>query len=687
METRQISSLSSKRGTVLVTTLIISTSLAVIVGGVISHSLTERRLNIRHELRLEAKNAAEALAEHGFAQLRHKFENRTNLNIDTLKPGTADALTMPASSLLGAQIDLANSELIGGTIPPFPDEHVLIDPDDPNNEFDPLRGKKVKAREIAIFAKATVNDRFGGPAITTFVSQRLQVRDAPLFAHAIFYNLDLEFHPGPGMDIYGPVHTNGNLYVQALDANHGLRFHDQVTTTGHMFKGLAYFGAEVQNQHVYWKNRDGEFKSFKHANEGGSVMFHDSKMGTGDISADFRSYASNRWNGSLETGAHGVEEYLPVAFDGYEPDDPNTIGVYDPVNSGRAIIEPGLPFGHAEYNGEIESQKIANKAGLRFVWDTTTSTVKAYNAAGTELDISKLENKLWTYKQDAMHDRRREPNNKNAHVTLVDVDVGKLKQLIESPDTNVSHKHIPNFNPNTDWNGIVYFECRSGTGDPKLNRSGIRLLNGETGPNPNQGIPSLGSDPGMTFATNNVLYVKGNYNADGALHQQNSSKHSALVPEAGEVPAALMADTVTFLSHNWNDAVSVAPGSVNNVQKAHSQGMEVAAAIVSGLVPSDAAGNGTSSGGAHNFPRFLENWGGKDFFIRGSMVCLYEAEVDRSLYSTKYYSAPNRKWGFSNLFKGGIYPPGTPLLRTYRRVDYREMNRAEYEAAVAALPW
>lgn len=660
------------------TTLVIVASLSLVVGSLLAWSLTERRINTRHLGRLEAKNAAEALAEYGFAQLRHKFETRTSLAGDALDPDGADALVAPPNGLWGDRVDYANLELVGGTIPPFPTSLHFIDPQDPDHEFDPLKGKMVRAREIALFAKAGVTPPNGGEPIFARVTQRLQVRDAPLFAHAIFYNLDLEIFPGPKMDIYGPVHTNGNLYVQGIS---GLDFHAQVTTAKNIFYGWATdvgsaqgTGNEsLQTGQIKFPDRDGNLVNMKISGD-----YMDSTMATGALSDEFRSFASNRWHGNLQTMAHGIEDYKPVAFEEYEPDDPDTMA-YDPVNSGRSIIEPAVDYWVPGVDEEVEKQKLANKAGLLFEWDTTSSTVRAYNAEGDELDISHLENSLWTVKPGVMRDRRR-----NKDLTLVDMDMGKLKQLIENPDTNDVTAHIGDYDPATDWNGVVYFESYSTDGDSaaaaRLNDTGIRLYNGDTDET-GQGIPSRGSDPGMTFATNNALYLRGHFNADGSLHQQGNASHSAVVPEDDEVPVAVFADSVTILSAAWDDATS------HTTNKPQAADTEVAAAIVSGLIPTDAGGNGASSGGVHNFPRFLEKWSNKDMFIRGSMVALYESEVDTSTWSIAYYSPPRRKWGFNNLFKEGYYPPGTPLLRTYRRVDYKELSEEEYQAALAELPW
>ncbi len=656
------SRLTDRKGSALLTTMIIGLSLVLLIAGLLSWSLTERNMNLRHALRLEAKNAAEAVVEFGFAQLRHKFENRTTIGVNALEPGTTDALDLPPASWFSSRVEAASLELIGGTIPPFATAN-FIDPNDPSNEFDPLKGKVVLTREISVFGRARVTSPTGGPPIDSYVTQRLSVRDAPLFAHAIFYNLDLEIFPGPTMNILGPVHTNGSLYVSSQGGN-SLNFQGGVTVTGHVYRDWKN-GIRGNNNSetlgespVTFRNRLGNQVNMK-----ADGIWNDSKMGTGALSTLFRSHASNTWHGNLQTASHGIQNYQPVAFDEYTPDDPGT-AAYDPNNSGRAIIERPLPNTDPDYSAETEAQKMSTKASLYFSMNSAgVVTAKKRNG-----DPVTLPPDLVTYTANQMMDRRRGFN-----IGVADFDVGKLKQLIESPDTASASTHIGNFDPATEWNGVVYFDFTST--DAELNRTGVRLYNGRVGAT-GQGIPSRGADPGFTFATNNNLYVRGDFNADGTM-----SAASSHTPETGEVPVALFGDTVSILSNSWDDAVSK---TTNKPVASHT---EVSAAIVTGLLPTDAAGNSRSSGGAHNLPRFLENWGSKNLYIRGALVCLYECEVDLSTWSTAYYNPPNRNWGFNQLFASGVYPPGTPLIRTYRRVDFRDLTAAQYTAARATLPW
>ena len=668
------SPLDNKRGGALLAVFVIATSMGIILSGILRHSLTERRINERHELRLEAKNASEAIVEFGFAQLKHKFLKQTNFTENALSPGSADELKMPSTALFGAHVDYDASEIYGGSIPSRSQELTFIDPADPANEFDPLKGQKVYTREVALYAKSTVVDYSGEFPIESYVTQRLQVRDSPLFAYAIFYNMDLEVSPGPKMEIHGPVHTNGNLWAQGIS---GVDFHYPVSSAKDLYYGWATevgsaqgSGHEsLQTGHVRFVNRDKNLVSFKI-----DSSYRDSNY------SNWRSWAANTWHGNLQTQEHGIEIYKPVAFSDYQPDNPSTAS-YDPVNSGHQLIEPAIPISSGDYVAEVEKQKLSVKAGLRFKWNSETSTVHAYTKGGTELDISNLEGPgsdfLWEVKPSAMYDHRR-----YQWIDMVEFNMGKLKSLIENPDTTDPAKHIGGYDPFNNWNGIVYFHVTNSSSDSetkaRLGYSGIRLWGGDTDA-AGQGIPSLGSDPGLTFATNNALYVKGHFNADGVLHDTWTSQNSAIVPEDFEVPVALFGDSVTILSGAWNDAVTS--------KKPTASSTEVAAAIVSGLIPTNANKNGKSSGGVHNFPRFLEKWSGRSLFIRGSLVALYESENDNSAWRIDYYAPPARNWGFSKLFKDGVYPPGTPLLRTYRRIEYTNLTKAQFEARVSDLPW
>jgi hypothetical protein len=105
---------------------------------------------------------------------------------------------------------------------------------------------------------------------------------------------------------------------------------------------------------------------------------------------------------------------------------------------------------------------------------------------------------------------------------------------------------------------------------------------------------------------------------------------------------------------------------------------EVVAAFLTGNVATNSSGT-SYSGGVENFPRFLEDWsGGKRFRYRGSMVALFNSTVATGAWSSARYNPPTREWGFSQMFQQGRQPPGTPMLRTFRRLGYADLTPAQF---------
>ncbi len=814
----QLSSLASRhRGSALLSVILFTTVALVLVVSLLSLSLTERRLNNRMALLIESQNAAEALAEYGFSQLRQKFETRSTFDLD---PSGSDALALPPASFWAnsnVKTGSGDLELLGGTIQDRGtgnSSYYYVDPANPNNENDPLRGKYVWRRDVSVIAKATVRPPFGSP-ITSYASQSISVRGAPLFAHAIFYNMDLEIAPGPEMHIYGPVHANGNIYLSSQGGN-SLNFHNQVTAAGHLYRawkhgvGGSHGSESLGNGEVRFANRDGTLISMKQNNK-----WMDSRLGGTQPSPDFRAYASSLWNGNLLTSAHGISDYKPVAFGDYYEANPHnpSVAFEDPTktpsNTGRLIIEPSdypTDPNAADYatRMEIEAQKYANDAGIYIkvvppttlggsptitvtsrnrqdpsknktltlpagnevvkfspykaqttakttiktkeyvVAETNSSGKKKYRPKTTTREITHTtvygstdsattssaptitdtetgsktgwlssppsdDGKVTTNNgspsglslapdNKGIYDRRRKKG-----VDLVDLDMDALRKAVAkmggtSAKLSNGNTYTPDANDGfgnlttEDWTGIVYVEIAGGpTTDPNTGATidgagsgahqadvtALRIIKGKGK------VPSYGSaNEGLTIATNAPMYVQGHYNADGST-STGSSSHSAHVPESGEVPAALVADAITVLSEGFDLQKTLTtnkPGS--------SGAVEISAALLMGLTPTNPTlGNkGESSGGAHNFPRFLENWNHATF-IRGSLVALFESRIATEPWSTDYYDPPARNWGFNDLFSQGRFPPGTPRVLSYRRVDFTDLDAAGYEAAKASFSW
>jgi hypothetical protein len=116
--------------------------------------------------------------------------------------------------------------------------------------------------------------------------------------------------------------------------------------------------------------------------------------------------------------------------------------------------------------------------------------------------------------------------------------------------------------------------------------------------------------------------------------------------------------------------------------------VEIAAAFISGTnsTSPDATGTQEYSGGVHNMPHFLENWGSNTVALRGSLVSMYNSRVATGAWSNSYYSAPVRQWGFDKIFSNGIFPPICPQVVSYRRVDFTYLGTAaEYATELSKL--
>jgi hypothetical protein len=103
----------------------------------------------------------------------------------------------------------------------------------PNEEFPGLDAQEYKYDVTSVaFTPSTLSGQTPQPIAD--LKMRFKSRLVPLFQFAAFYDKDLEILPSPPMVLTGPVHANGNLYLQG---NAGLRLQGQVSLTGSLFRG------------------------------------------------------------------------------------------------------------------------------------------------------------------------------------------------------------------------------------------------------------------------------------------------------------------------------------------------------------------------------------------------------------------------------------------------------------------
>jgi hypothetical protein len=94
----------------------------------------------------------------------------------------------------------------------------------------------------------------------------------------------------------------------------------------------------------------------------------------------------------------------------------------------------------------------------------------------------------------------------------------------------------------------------------------------------------------------------------------------------------------------------------------------VNAAILTGVVPSTGTDASSFSGGVHNLPRLLEDWGSGGsvaLWLNTSIVNLFNSTRATNQFRAPggYYQAPSRQFSFdSNFLNYTKQPPGTPML-------------------------
>jgi len=297
------------------------------------------------------------------------------------------------------------------------------------------------------------------------------------------------------------------------------------------------------------------------------------------------------WSGLVQDSAHGVQKLnLPI-------------GTSSPID----LIKRGDTIDPAD-----SSESDTLKSG-RMYWQADLRILDgvAYAKNGVTVTLQ-----AGTVSTATIYDYRE-----NKAINLRQIDVGNLVSSGKAPA-----------------NGILYIsETQNGT-----NSKAVRLTNGAT-------LPT----GGLTIASNNPIYLKGNYNT---------------VNKKG---AAIMGDAITFLSNNWNDANAVNAGSPFSSRVASNT--TVNAAVVTGNTTTSV---GSYNGGLENLPRFLEDWSGRTFTYKGSLIDLWQSQQGTGAwqYGSPRYTAPNRVWSYDTDFNDPAnLPPGTPRVRTLARAQWARM--------------
>ncbi len=464
------------------------------------------------------------------------------------------------------------------------------------------------------------------PTIT--LTRSMNSVQVPLFQAAIFYENKLEIHPGAAMTISGLVHTNGDLWARGFDQ---LLFKNNVSYVG---------------------------------------SYHP----TGD------STVTKGWDGY----GYGL---IPGVTSGYTNIPLPTWSASQ--NSQLSQVSPIDPFGGTNSSDNALHQIIqvpqtaADKANPIFVYNSASIIITVNSAPGTPVasqvtvtdgagnalsgpDAALVRNAITVGSGNTFFDARE-----GNYMTATTLDMSKLavatvpKVGVTSLTGLQSIFASGSTDPNTTGtlaSGTVYIRDVS---TATSTEPAIRLINGA----------NLGEN--VTVASSNPVYIQGDYNTGVAtsanpVPSNVSNDNGSATPQINgytRYSSAVMADAVTILSNSWNDNNSTATLTSRNATPT-----TVNTAIMAGDIPSNYNGNKTASGGAHNFPRFLENWDNVNFTYWGSLVEAYRSTAAHGLWQTgQVYYWPNRKWNFDVNFLNQP-PPGYSSGTQYIRGNWIRTN-------------
>jgi hypothetical protein len=427
---------------------------------------------------------------------------------------------------------------------------------------------------------------------------------------AIFYTDPLEIHPGAPMTVTGWVNTNSNLYT----AHSTLNFADKVTYASDWFvnfmPGDQQHNGDTPASPGYLSNlppvRDMAMQPFG--------MDSTAIFSTTDANPNNDSYRE-----LIQPPAAGYTD--PFAGQRYWDQAGIIVQIQDNPNPNANGFDGVKGHDLVNFYTVTNSQTGATQAL------TSGSLYNMFTAAGVITTNQTIQD-----------------NREAATIGLATIDVSKLVTTVSSGN--------PSYASSSFANPIIYAYDSSATSSA---RRAIRIKGGTK-------IPTSG----LTIVSNNPIYIQGDFNTGGSPPSDSTSQNDPTTPQVSgytRAPCSVIGDAINLLSNAWNDANS-SSGTSSRV----ANNTTFNTAILSGIVPTaPLGGDGSYSGGAENFPRFLEDWSHAIVTYYGSMVELYKSQQSTGEWGkANVYVPPTRHWYFDTNFKVRP-PPGSLMVYAYEK--------------------
>jgi len=627
--------LRRRQGSVLIATLFFLTIIATLALSVLDLALTTYRLSMRNQLRAQARAVAESELEFVF----YKFKS-------VAVTGTA------ADKIAAALIDYCDE---GDTPTTVHDPFLKTQRD---TGWKVMRSiERVRGPEPGIIPNTTKTGLYTyfvarveviPPASNIFtdtahvrVGRRIMNSNTSIFQYSVFFQGDLELNPGSDTIINGDIVANGSIYMGAT-SGHTLTINNKIRLlNGHYLN-------KDENGNTTYTNPDAPAPpvgiSFVApvGSDGSSIT------NTSHAQVEVMDEAENLLGGiDVTATAKTRPDLFAAAGAGLDPTTWTEEQLAEAENNVHRslIVPPPDAAASTEYpnatastadDSVISVRRAYNKAGILVTISGSTVSVKLTDTDGNTSDVTASMAGVIGSATN-VYDQRE---GKNVAITNIDVSAlkTKLDALVGSGTTT---------------NGLLYVNLKNSTSSAP---AAIRLINATDVPQ-NDGN-------GFSVATNGGLYVQGSYNTTQITDPDGTTRH---------VPSMLMADAITVLSTNWNDAnassgLTSRVANLSAAETAAGNTVQINAGLLTGNISSSTS---NSSGGAQNLVRYLEDWSSKSVSFNGSLGRLFASTQMVGPYQgpASIYRQPNRVFDFDSALPTHR-PPGGPESTAFSRGSF-----------------
>lgn len=470
---------------------------------------------------------------------------------------------------------------------------------------------------------------------TRVVRRIFNASATPIFQFAVFYDQDLEIHPGPNMTLGGRVHSNRDIYMST--ANSTIRVDtNYLRAVGDIYRGRKTSVNSSAGTVLIRRWVENPFDPLAPKEFVAMPSQVDLYLQGLYTPSGYDSAFKSGWDKNGDGDFGDVGDYLPFVDGALELwKQPSNYG-----SEGHTVLtgEHGIGISKVPDIGSIQQYvPVASGEQGGFVYNPTTKTYSpAVGVPGTHKPG--MYNSLAGLKIVLKPNGTHQVFSNGADVTGLIGSTVSVTEIYDARESNGQNKKVKvaslnvaalNTSPFWPANGLIYC-CKDGAA-PGVDSGGLYLYNGQQ------------LKAALTCVSEGGLYIKGDYNT---------------VAKKG---ASVIADAVNLLSNSWTGSKS--PGTLPWASETTYN-----VALITGSLGSTSQ---DYSGGLENLPRFHENWTNKVCRLSGSLVNTWTNQLctGKWVYGGDRYQAPRREWTYDTAFNNmANLPPFTPMAVEGRSV-------------------